>query len=455
MPTIGWIDALRQYNAGMPSWCVPRKGTPGYESVMRIRRGEEQAKSFKEVLADLERKTSGKPKGEKKSMKIDLTTQSATLPTIQNGEAKTDRPPTKSSTSNNKAMAIVPVNYVAEGGSQKESAKEEKKPLTDLYYNPTTGKETSTLWELKGDEFVKYGHWTIDDQKQTYTFNGGITLKRPRVKGRNAYVNPVGGKETAVLPFADAPDAFKAVVRPALERDGYDVSSLPTMETTDTRVVKTAPKPRAKKEKPVDPLATFKDAVKAAEKALDEAPEAMPLTERIKLEKAVDKAKSNLNKERARLRKEQKESAKEEDKKVAKKMKDAKLYTYYIAPDRKVMKASGGKLGAGSPFKIWKRVERQGADFMETDMVEVLDESKDVPKTPMVVKNVKKTLLTHIPEDIKDPFYFSGSFGKGTDWIFVPYIGQTEYSAFATRPSKEDIAKHKEVYEETIKKASA
>jgi hypothetical protein len=72
MPTIGWIDALRTYNAGMPSWCIPRKGTPGYDRVMRIRQGE-KPKSFKELTDELERKTGGKPKKEKKSVKIDLS----------------------------------------------------------------------------------------------------------------------------------------------------------------------------------------------------------------------------------------------------------------------------------------------------------------------------------------------------------------------------------------------
>jgi hypothetical protein len=136
MPTIGWIDALRTYNAGMPSWCVPRKGTPGYERVMRIRQGE-QTKGFKEVLEDLERKTSGKPKKDKKSMAIDLGTQLANVPTISEGPPKTEVSTQKSSGSNNKkAMAVVPVNYVAEGGaeggspkkqSMKEKIKEAKK----------------------------------------------------------------------------------------------------------------------------------------------------------------------------------------------------------------------------------------------------------------------------------------------------------------------------------------
>ena len=93
MPTIGWIDALRTYNAGMPSWCVPRKGTPGYERVMRIRQGE-QTKGFKEVLEDLERKTAGKPKKEKKSMAIDLAEPSkeeAKVPTLAEGKDKTPK----------------------------------------------------------------------------------------------------------------------------------------------------------------------------------------------------------------------------------------------------------------------------------------------------------------------------------------------------------------------------
>jgi hypothetical protein len=71
MATIGWIDALRRYNLGGTSWCVPRKGTGAYEQVMRIRKGE-QPKTPKELIADLEAKTA-KPKKDKVVMKIDLT----------------------------------------------------------------------------------------------------------------------------------------------------------------------------------------------------------------------------------------------------------------------------------------------------------------------------------------------------------------------------------------------
>jgi uncharacterized protein (DUF2164 family) len=37
-----WVDALKIFNEGTPKWCVPSRGTPEYEEVMRIRRGEER-----------------------------------------------------------------------------------------------------------------------------------------------------------------------------------------------------------------------------------------------------------------------------------------------------------------------------------------------------------------------------------------------------------------------------
>lgn len=44
MTTIGWIDALRRYNLGGSSWCIPRRGTPEYDKVMMIRKGAEDVK---------------------------------------------------------------------------------------------------------------------------------------------------------------------------------------------------------------------------------------------------------------------------------------------------------------------------------------------------------------------------------------------------------------------------
>ena len=122
MPVVGWIDALRQYNAGMPSWCVPRKGTPGYDMVMRIRQGE-KPKTFKELTAELERKTGGKPKEEKTSMRINLgeSKDVVSVPTIPTEAPKTERKESTQKLSHHKTMAVIPVNYVAEGGSAKKS----------------------------------------------------------------------------------------------------------------------------------------------------------------------------------------------------------------------------------------------------------------------------------------------------------------------------------------------
>lgn len=71
MTEVGWIDALRRWNAGMPSWCIPRKGTPGYESVMRIRKGV-PTETPKQIMDRLERKTAGKSKVEKRTMTLSL-----------------------------------------------------------------------------------------------------------------------------------------------------------------------------------------------------------------------------------------------------------------------------------------------------------------------------------------------------------------------------------------------
>ena len=68
---MSWIDAMRVYNAGMPSWCIPRKGTSAYDTVMKIRRGE-TTETPKQIMDRLERKTVGKGKKEKTSMTISL-----------------------------------------------------------------------------------------------------------------------------------------------------------------------------------------------------------------------------------------------------------------------------------------------------------------------------------------------------------------------------------------------
>jgi len=67
--TIPYMDALRRWNAGMPSWCIPRKGTAGYDSIMRIRRGE-KTKTPHEIAEETKHKK--KERKPRKSMKVKL-----------------------------------------------------------------------------------------------------------------------------------------------------------------------------------------------------------------------------------------------------------------------------------------------------------------------------------------------------------------------------------------------
>jgi hypothetical protein len=66
-----YIVALRVFNAGSPSWCIPRKGTVGHARIERIRKGE-KTETAKEIMDRLERKTVGKSKKVRTSQKISL-----------------------------------------------------------------------------------------------------------------------------------------------------------------------------------------------------------------------------------------------------------------------------------------------------------------------------------------------------------------------------------------------
>lgn len=66
-----WIVALKVFNAGSPSWCIPRKGSPGHKTVERIRNGE-KIETPKEIMDRLERKTVGKSKKVRKTQTISL-----------------------------------------------------------------------------------------------------------------------------------------------------------------------------------------------------------------------------------------------------------------------------------------------------------------------------------------------------------------------------------------------
>jgi hypothetical protein len=66
-----YLVALKVFNAGSPSWCIPRKGSAGSKTVERIRKGEKMEMP-KEIMDRLERKTEGRSKP-RKVMKISLS----------------------------------------------------------------------------------------------------------------------------------------------------------------------------------------------------------------------------------------------------------------------------------------------------------------------------------------------------------------------------------------------
>lgn len=81
-----YFDAVKRWNLGGTSWCLPRKGTPGYETVMAIRRGE-PAKTREETVAEI---VKGEPKPKKRirvKQNISLVRQeemeSVKLPTVE------------------------------------------------------------------------------------------------------------------------------------------------------------------------------------------------------------------------------------------------------------------------------------------------------------------------------------------------------------------------------------
>ena len=54
-----WIQALKTYNQGKPCWCIPRKGSAGYDEVRRLMGGAAKAPPDKRLFWDT---VKGQPK---------------------------------------------------------------------------------------------------------------------------------------------------------------------------------------------------------------------------------------------------------------------------------------------------------------------------------------------------------------------------------------------------------
>lgn len=134
-----WITALRVFNKGSPSWCIPRKGTVGYDTVNRIRQGQE-VKTPKQIMDELERKTVGKPKTERRSATISLD-----VPTMEPEKPKPKR-----------IRAKVPVSPKKEDPT---ALRKEKKDLT-------TERESILLRLATIASDIKKGDATEADRKK-------------------------------------------------------------------------------------------------------------------------------------------------------------------------------------------------------------------------------------------------------------------------------------------------
>lgn len=75
-----YFEAVKRWNLGGTSWCLPRKGTPGYETVMAIRRGE-PAKSREETVAEIvKEKKSSRKKRVRVTQTVSLERQQEEMP---------------------------------------------------------------------------------------------------------------------------------------------------------------------------------------------------------------------------------------------------------------------------------------------------------------------------------------------------------------------------------------
>jgi len=189
MPTIGWIDALRQYNAGMPSWCVPRKGTPGYDMVMRIRQGEKPKKEVEDIVE------------------------------IPMADSKMDAPSTKK-------MSV-----------------SKDKSMKSVYFHKD--KFEYTIWHLDGDTFTQLADWNSQDtargkagfvktaSRTRKTINNGLSYLTPKDK-KNVWVDPL-------TDLSSSPSRLQKEIVAGLEAMGYtkDIEFKETASAKDIEMEET------------------------------------------------------------------------------------------------------------------------------------------------------------------------------------------------------------------------
>jgi hypothetical protein len=211
MPAIGWIDALRRYNLGGTSWCIPRRGTAEYEKVMMIRKGAEDVK----------------PQPRRRTIKAKID------------EEKPEPEP--------ESHAEIPM--VAEKAVNE---------MSDVYFHKD--KFEYTIWRLDGDTFTQLADWnSIKIGSVPAGFVKTMARTRKTKDGGNTYLTPKDKKNVQVQPLRQLPSSpprLQREVIAGLESLGYtktiEFENTPTGEDHEAGEMKPET-PKARKPKKVDP----------------------------------------------------------------------------------------------------------------------------------------------------------------------------------------------------------
>ena len=194
MPQIGWIDALRRYNLGGSSWCIPRRGTPEYDKVMMIRQGAEDVKPQPRRRTVKARLPEEKPEPEPEAEVV--------VPTVKMDEPE----PSKTNQESLKKMSGT-----------------ESKGMDRIYFYKD--KLEYTIWELDGDTFTQLADWnSVDGARGKAGFVPTMARTRKTDDGGRSYLTPGAGKNKVVQPLPELPTApvrLQREVVAGLEALGY------------------------------------------------------------------------------------------------------------------------------------------------------------------------------------------------------------------------------------------
>ena len=154
-----YFDAVKRWNLGGTSWCLPRKGTPGYETVMAIRRGE-PAKTREEAVAEaVKEKKAPRKKRIKVSKTISLERQQPEMESV--------KVPTVEEYGATKVIGKKKVRISKK--KEEPAAEAPKKELEKLDVTPARGRFYT--FKTEQDAYDKIGHTTLAPALKSYFAN--------------------------------------------------------------------------------------------------------------------------------------------------------------------------------------------------------------------------------------------------------------------------------------------